>query len=78
MLDQAKNNTTLLIKEALHIPLTNLELINRDKGVAIKIVRNYFNKILTRICMFPVYISFERFVFPLFTFLDISYPLTIM
>ena len=28
MLDQAKNNTTLLIKEALHICLTNLELIN--------------------------------------------------
>ena len=35
VLDQAKNNTTLLIKEALHICLTNLELINRDKGVAI-------------------------------------------
>ena len=28
-------NTTLLIKEALHIRLTNLELINRDKGIAI-------------------------------------------
>ena len=35
VLDQAKNNTTLLIKEALHIRLTNLELINRDEGVAI-------------------------------------------
>ena len=35
VLDQAKNNTTLLIKEALHIRLTDLELINRDKGVAI-------------------------------------------
>ena len=35
MLDQAKNNTTLLIKEALHICLTDLELINRDEGVAI-------------------------------------------
>ena len=35
MLDQAKNNTTLLIKEAVHIRLTNLELINRDVGVAI-------------------------------------------
>ena len=36
MLDQAKNNTTLLIKEpALHIRFTNLELINRDEGVAI-------------------------------------------
>ena len=35
VLDQAKNNTTLLITEALHIRLTNLELINRDEGVAI-------------------------------------------
>ena len=35
MLDQAKNNTTLLIKEALHIRLTKLELINRDEGIAI-------------------------------------------
>ena len=35
MLDQAKNTTTLLIKEGLHIRLTDLELINRDKGVAI-------------------------------------------
>ena len=34
-MDQAKNNTTLLIKEALHIRLTNLERINRDEGVAI-------------------------------------------
>ena len=34
LLDQSMN-TTLLIKEALHIHLTNLELINRDKGVAI-------------------------------------------
>ena len=34
MLDQAKNNTTLLlIMEVLHI--TNCELINRDEGVAI-------------------------------------------
>ena len=30
-----ENNTTLLIKEALHIHLTNLELIHRDKGVTI-------------------------------------------
>ena len=35
VLDQAKNNTTLLIKEALHIRLTKLELINRDEGIAI-------------------------------------------
>ena len=35
VLDQAKNNTTLLIKEALHICLTDLELTNRDEGVAI-------------------------------------------
>ena len=35
VLDQAKNNTTLLIKEAVHIRLTDLELINRDEGVAI-------------------------------------------
>ena len=35
VLDQAKNNTTLLIKEALHILLTDLELINRDEGVTI-------------------------------------------
>ena len=35
VLDQAKNNTTLLIKQAVHIWLTNLELINRDEGVAI-------------------------------------------
>ena len=35
VLDQAKNTTTLLIKEALHICLTGLELINRDEGVAI-------------------------------------------
>ena len=35
VLDQAKNNTTLLIKEALHIRLTDLELINRDEGVTI-------------------------------------------
>ena len=31
VLDQAKNNTTLLIKEALHIRLTNLELINKTR-----------------------------------------------
>ena len=35
MLDQAKNNTTLLIKEVLHNHLTNFKLINRDEGVAI-------------------------------------------
>ena len=36
VLDEAANNTTLLIKEALHIRLTDTEtLINRDKGVAI-------------------------------------------
>ena len=36
MLDQAKNNTTLLlIMEALHICHTNCELINRDEGIAI-------------------------------------------
>ena len=35
VLDQAKNNTTLLIKEALHICLTDLKLINRDVGVTI-------------------------------------------
>ena len=35
MLDQAKNTTTMLIKEALHIRLTNFKLINRDKGIAI-------------------------------------------
>ena len=35
VLDQAKNNTTLLIEEALHIRLSDLELINRDEGVAI-------------------------------------------
>jgi len=35
VLDQAKNTTTLLIKEALHIRLTNLELINRDEGIDI-------------------------------------------
>ena len=34
--NQAKNNTTLLIKEALHIRLTDLELINRDEGVTIQ------------------------------------------
>ena len=34
-LDQAENTTTLLIKEALHIHLTDFELINRDEGVAI-------------------------------------------
>ena len=35
-LDEAANNTTLLIKEALHIRLTDAEtLINRDEGVAI-------------------------------------------
>ena len=34
-MDQAKNNTTLLIKEALHIRLTDLELINRGEDVAI-------------------------------------------
>ena len=31
----AKNNTTLFIKEALRIRLTNLELINKDEGVTI-------------------------------------------
>ena len=36
VLDEAANNTTLLIKEALHIRLTDTEtLINRDEGVAI-------------------------------------------
>ena len=35
VLDQAKNNITLLIKEALHICLTNLKLINRDEGITI-------------------------------------------
>ena len=35
VLDQAKNNTTLLIKESLHIHLTNFQLINRDEGVII-------------------------------------------
>ena len=35
VLDQAKNDTTLLIKEALHIHPTDLELINRDEGIAI-------------------------------------------
>ena len=35
MLDQAKNNTTLLIKEALQIRLTDLKLINRDEVFAI-------------------------------------------
>ena len=35
VLDQAKNNTTLLIKEALYIRLTDFELINRDESVAI-------------------------------------------
>ena len=35
VLNQAKNTTTLLIKEALHICPTDLELINRDEGVAI-------------------------------------------
>ena len=35
VLDQAKNNTTLLTKEVLHIRLTDLELIDRDVGVAI-------------------------------------------
>ena len=35
MLDQAKTTTTLLIKEALHIHLTDFELINKDKGVTI-------------------------------------------
>ena len=34
MLNQPKN-TTLLTKEALHIRLTNLEVINRDEGIAI-------------------------------------------
>ena len=36
VLDEAANNTTLLIKEALHTRLTDTEtLINRDEGVAI-------------------------------------------
>ena len=36
VLDEAANNTTLLIKEALHIRLTDKEtLLNRDEGVAI-------------------------------------------
>ena len=33
--EATERNATLLIKEALHIRLTNLELINRDEGVAI-------------------------------------------
>jgi len=35
VLDQAKNNTTLLIKEALYIRLSDTQLINRDEGVTI-------------------------------------------
>ena len=36
VLDQAANTTTLLIKEALHIRLTDTEqLLNRDEGIAI-------------------------------------------
>ena len=36
VLDEAANNTTLLIKEALHICLTDKEtLLNRDEGVVI-------------------------------------------
>ena len=35
VLDQAKNNTTLLIKEALYIRLLDTQLINRDEGVTI-------------------------------------------
>ena len=36
MLDEVANNTTLLIKEAIHIHLTDTEkLLNRDKAVAI-------------------------------------------
>ena len=36
VLDEPANNTTLLIKEALHIHLTDKEtLLNRDEGVAI-------------------------------------------
>ena len=36
VLDEAATNTTLLIKEALHIRLTDKEtLLNRDEGVAI-------------------------------------------
>ena len=31
----AKNTTTLFIKEALQIRLTNLELINKDEGITI-------------------------------------------
>jgi len=35
VLDQAQNNTTLLIKEALYIRLSDTQLINRDEGVTI-------------------------------------------
>ena len=35
VLNQASNNATLLIKEALHIHLSESELINRDKSVTI-------------------------------------------
>ena len=35
VLDQAKNNTALLIKEALYICLSDTQLINRDEGVTI-------------------------------------------
>ena len=36
VLDEAENNTTPLIKEALHIRLTDTEtLINRGEGIAI-------------------------------------------
>ena len=35
MVDQASNTATLLIKEALHIHLSESELIDRDEGVTI-------------------------------------------
>ena len=35
MVDQASNTATLLIKEALHIRLSESELIDRDEGVTI-------------------------------------------
>ena len=39
LLDQAKNNTSLLIKEALHIRFTNLGLNSRDECVAFRNAR---------------------------------------
>ena len=45
ILDHARDTTTLLIKEALHIRLTGHHcLINRDQGIAIGDIRKTFLK----------------------------------